>query len=58
MADRPRPRSPLAMVLLALLAEEPMHPYRMQQLIKGRGKDKIANVARPNSVYQTIDRLV
>jgi DNA-binding PadR family transcriptional regulator len=51
-------RSPLALVLLALLAEEPMHPYRMQQLIKERGKDKIANVAQRNSVYQTIDRLL
>ena len=51
-------RSPLALVLLALLAEEPMHPYRMQQMIKERGKDKIANVAQRNSVYQTIDRLL
>lgn len=44
-------------MLLTLLAEEPMHPYRMQQVIKRRGKDKIANVAARNSVYQTIDRL-
>ncbi|MPZ81082.1 MAG: PadR family transcriptional regulator [Actinophytocola sp.] len=51
-------RSPLALVLLALLAEEPMHPYRMRQMIKERGKDKIANVAARNSVYQTIDRLL
>lgn len=51
-------RSPLALVLLALLAEEPMHPYRMQQMIKARGKDRIANVAQRNSVYQTIDRLL
>jgi DNA-binding PadR family transcriptional regulator len=51
-------RSPLALVLLGLLAEEPMHPYRMQQMIKERGKDKIANVAQRNSVYQTIDRLL
>jgi len=45
-------------VLLALLAEEPMHPYRMRQMIKARGKDRIANVAQRNSVYQTIDRLL
>ncbi|OLF17378.1 PadR family transcriptional regulator [Actinophytocola xanthii] len=50
--------SPLALVVLALLAEEPMHPYRMQQMIKERGKDKIANVAQRNSVYQTIERLL
>jgi DNA-binding PadR family transcriptional regulator len=54
---RPQRRSPLAVVLLALLAEAPMHPYRMQQLIKERGKDSVANVAQRNSVYQTIDRL-
>lgn len=35
-----------------------MHPYRMHEMIKARGKDKIANVAQRNSVYQTIDRLV
>jgi DNA-binding PadR family transcriptional regulator len=45
-------------VLLSLVAEAPMHPYRMQQVIKQRGKDKIANVAQRNSVYQTIDRLL
>ena len=50
-------RSALALVLLVLLAEEPMHPYRMRELIKERGKDKVANVAQRNSVYQTIDRL-
>lgn len=52
-----RPRSPLAMVLLALLAEEPMHAYRMQQLIKSRRKDDVVNVARSNSVYQALERL-
>lgn len=34
-----------------------MHPYRMQTLIKERGKDQIANVAQRNSVYQTINAL-
>jgi DNA-binding PadR family transcriptional regulator len=52
-----RPRSPLALVLLALLAEAPMHPYRMQQLIHQRGKDKLVNVAQRYSVYQLIERL-
>lgn len=51
-------RSVLALVLLSLLAEEPMHPYRMHEMIKERGKDRIANVAQRNSVYQTIDRLL
>jgi DNA-binding PadR family transcriptional regulator len=46
------------MTVLALLAEEPMHPYRMHELIKARGKDTVVNVAQRNSVYQTIDRLL
>ncbi len=54
----PRPRSPLWIVVLALACEEPMHPYRMQTLIKRRGKDQIANVAQRNSVYQTIVALL
>jgi DNA-binding PadR family transcriptional regulator len=45
------------MVVLSLVGEEPMHPYRMQTLIKERGKDQIANVAQRNSVYQTISAL-
>ena len=46
------------MVLLALLSEAPMHPYRMQQVIKERGQDQLVNVAQRNSVYQALDRLV
>src|SRR3954465_13238831 len=51
-------RSTLAMVLLALLMEAPMHPYRMQQVIKERGQDQLVNVAQRNSGYQALDRLV
>jgi DNA-binding PadR family transcriptional regulator len=51
-------RSTLAVVLLALLKEAPMHPYRMQQVIKERGQDQLVNVAQRNSVYQALDRLV
>jgi DNA-binding PadR family transcriptional regulator len=47
----------LWLVVLSLVSEEPMHPYRMQTLIKERGKDEIANVAQRNSVYQTIAAL-
>ncbi|KZE15733.1 MULTISPECIES: PadR family transcriptional regulator [Priestia] len=50
-------KSPLALAILCLLVEEPMHPYRMQQLIKERGKDEVINVRYRNSIYQTIDRL-
>jgi DNA-binding PadR family transcriptional regulator len=49
--------SPLALVVLSLLAEEPMHAYRMQRMLTERRKDQVANIAQRNSVYQTIDRL-
>jgi DNA-binding PadR family transcriptional regulator len=51
-------RSVLAMAVLSMLAEEPMHPYRMQQLIKERHKGDVVNVTQRNSIYQTIDRLL
>ena len=52
-----RPRSPLALVVLSLLVDAPMHPYLMHQRIKEQGKDRIANVAQSNSIYQVIERL-
>ena len=58
MSDRARQRSPLALVVLAFLAEAPMHAYRMHELIKQRGKDTVVNVGQRNSVYQTIARLL
>jgi DNA-binding PadR family transcriptional regulator len=57
MTDSSLPRSPLWLVVLALICEEPMHPYRMATLIRQRGKDLIANVAQRNSVNQTIEAL-
>jgi len=53
----PTRRSPLALALLALLIESPMHPYRMQRLIKQRGKADVINVGQRASLYKTIDRL-
>lgn len=50
---KPPPSSPLALTVLALLSEMPMHPYRMQRLIEERGKDDVANVRRRSSLYQT-----
>ena len=50
-------RSPLALAVLVLLYEAPMHVYRMQQQIQRRGEDEIVNVSQPNSLYQTIARL-
>lgn len=46
------------MVVLAFLAEAPMHAYRMHELIKERAKDSVVNVAQRNSVYQTLARLL
>lgn len=50
-------RSSLALAVLALLEEAPMHPYRMQQLITLHGKDKVINVSQRASLYSTIERL-
>ena len=58
MERRSHRRSPLALAILALLYEAPMHPYRMQQLIKERGKDEVINVRDRSSIYQTIERLL
>jgi DNA-binding PadR family transcriptional regulator len=51
-------RSPLALAVLALLYEAPMHPYRMQQLFRERGKDKVINVRDRANIYQTVERLL
>jgi DNA-binding PadR family transcriptional regulator len=51
-------KSPIALAILCLLIEEPMHPYQMQKLIKERGKDEFINVRHRASIYQTIDRLL
>ena len=58
MKDPNQVRSPLAMVVLALLVEAPMHAYRMQRLIRERGKDTVVNVAQRNSVYQALSTLL
>jgi DNA-binding PadR family transcriptional regulator len=50
-------RSPLAIVILGLLLEAPMHPYEMQRLIKERGKSSIVNVNQRSSLYKMIRRL-
>jgi DNA-binding PadR family transcriptional regulator len=55
----PEPRrSALAVAVLSMLTESPMHPYRMQQLVKERHKHDVINVSQRNSMYQTIQRLL
>ncbi|MEV0310708.1 PadR family transcriptional regulator [Nonomuraea fuscirosea] len=51
-------RSTLGLIVLGLLAEEPMHAYRMQQLIRQRGKDRVVNVRARQSLYQVVERLL
>lgn len=50
-------RSPLALAVLVMLHEAPMHPYRMQRLIKDRDKAAVINVGIRANLYKTIDRL-
>jgi DNA-binding PadR family transcriptional regulator len=49
--------SPLALTVLAILSNEPSHPYGIQRLIKHWGKDLVVNVGQRANVYRTIDRL-
>ena len=50
-------RSTLPSAILALLAEEPMHPYRIQQSIRQRRKHEVINVSQRAGLYQAIRRL-
>jgi DNA-binding PadR family transcriptional regulator len=51
-------RSSLAMAILGLLEDGPLHPYGMQQLIKKWGKDQVINVGQRATLYKVINRLV
>ncbi|NEW25159.1 helix-turn-helix transcriptional regulator [Nocardia cyriacigeorgica] len=48
--------TPLAIAVLALLEERPMHPYEMYQLLAMRREDKLVKV-RPGSLYHVVTRL-
>ncbi|MFB7876005.1 MULTISPECIES: PadR family transcriptional regulator [unclassified Nocardia] len=48
--------SPLAVAVLALLDERPMHPYEMYQLLVARREDLLVKV-RPGSLYHAVARL-
>lgn len=43
--------------MLGLLWGGPLHPYRMQRLLKEWGKDKVIYVGQRSSLYKTIKRL-
>ncbi|MGV9677699.1 PadR family transcriptional regulator [Nocardia sp. NPDC003482] len=48
--------TPLAMAVLALLEERPMHPYEMYQTLLQRREDYLIKI-RPGSLYHTVTRL-
>ena len=56
MPNQPPP-SPLGLAVLCLLYGGPLHPYRMQRLLKEWGKDQVINVGQRSSLYKTIGRL-
>lgn len=52
-----RPSNPLALVVLALLFERPMHPYEMGSTLKKRRKEDSIKL-RYGSLYTVIEQLV
>ncbi|TCC32405.1 PadR family transcriptional regulator [Kribbella sindirgiensis] len=50
-------RSSLALAILGLLENGPLHPYGIQRLIKQWGKDQVVNVGQRTSLYRMIVRL-
>ncbi|WP_030174253.1 MULTISPECIES: helix-turn-helix transcriptional regulator [Actinomycetes] len=48
--------TPLAVLVLGLAAERPMHAYEMVQTLLERNEDRFAKT-RPGSLYHTVDRL-
>src|SRR5919201_1249145 len=54
--NRSLPKTPLALAVLNLLNEAPMHPYEMQTKMRERGHERAIKV-KPASVYDTVERL-
>lgn len=48
--------TPLALIVLALLCERPMHQYEMVQLLLKRREDRLVKI-RPGTLYHTVARL-
>jgi len=53
---RELPRTPLAMAVMNLLMERPMHPYEMKSKMKERGHDEVIKI-KGGSIYDTVERL-
>jgi DNA-binding PadR family transcriptional regulator len=54
--NRALPRTPLALAVLSLLLERPMHPYEMKILMQERGHDRVIKI-KGASVYDAVERL-
>jgi DNA-binding PadR family transcriptional regulator len=54
--NRRLPRTLLALAVLELLGERPMHPYEMKQTMHERGQER-AIPLKPASIYDTVERL-
>src|SRR5438876_9967919 len=50
------PRTPLALAVMNLLMERPMHPYEMKSTMKERGHDQVIRL-KGGSIYDTVERL-
>src|SRR6266550_6215667 len=50
------PRTPLALAVMNLLMERPMHPYEMKSKMKERGHDQVIKI-KGGSIYDTVERL-
>jgi DNA-binding PadR family transcriptional regulator len=57
MSKTARPSNPLALAVLALLFERPMHPYEMAATLKERHKEESIKL-RYGSLYTVIEALV
>jgi DNA-binding PadR family transcriptional regulator len=55
-ATRYQTLTPLALAVLRLLRERPMHPYEAHQVIRDRSIDYVIKV-RPGSLYHAVERL-
>jgi DNA-binding PadR family transcriptional regulator len=57
VTQRPHPSNPLALAVLALLFERPMHPYEMGVILKQRHKEESIKL-RYGSLYTVIELLL
>lgn len=52
----PRPLTPVAMTVLRLLNDGPLHPYEIQQRIREQALDEVVKVTH-GALYHTVERL-